>query len=91
MNSRFYIIIISAFFSLLSKAQVSYTDYQNPFSQTYLLLNNYGYAAMGNDESNIYMLGKMQVLGQERGFIFAKKTTILIIRIKYIIAIHKQV
>ncbi len=73
MNLRFYIIIIVAFCSLAFEAQVPFTDYINPFPQTYLSMNYNSYASVEKDNDNIYMLGQMNLWPREYGFIFKRK------------------
>jgi hypothetical protein len=75
MNLRFYIIIIVIFCSLALRAQVPYTDYINPFPQTYLGFGNAVENDAVYDNSNFYMGGGILLNPQKQSLIFKKNAT----------------
>ncbi len=74
MNIRFYILIYIFASSLALRAQVLYTDYINPFSQTYLGFGNGVENDAAFDNGNFYMGGVMGFNPRNQVFLFERNS-----------------
>jgi hypothetical protein len=57
------------------QAQINFTDYQNPFPQTYLGMGNGTLNEMQADEHSVYIPGVVTLLPQEQPLIFKKNVS----------------